>query len=170
VTAPAIVRAAALALCVALLAGCGPGCGPFGGDDELTKEELIAQGDEICKQGREQYQELQQNPPKTASEAAELTRRLIEITEGEIAELRDLNAPPESQEALDDYLAAREAGLEVLRDGLAAAEDQDAQAYAEAQAKIAEGQVHRSRLAEQVGFTECSRPLTDTTGDEAPSQ
>jgi hypothetical protein len=167
VSAPAVARVASLALCAALLAGCGP----FGGDDELTKDELIAQGDEICKQGREQYQELQQNPPKSASQAAELTRRLIEITEGEIADLRDLNPPAESQDALDDYLAAREAGLDFLRDGLAAAEDQDARAYAEAQAKIAEGQVHRSRLAEQVGFTECSRPLTDTTSeDETPAQ
>jgi hypothetical protein len=168
VLAPAIARVASLAVCAALLAGCGP----FGGDDELTEEEFVAQGDEICKRGREQYQELQQDPPRTASEAAELTRRLIAITEGEIADLRVLNAPPESQDALDDYLAAREAGLGVLREGLAAAEDQDAEAYAEAQAKIAEGQVQRSRLAEQVGFTECSRPLTDTTddGDQTPQQ
>src|SRR5215211_8545632 len=80
--------------------------GPFGGGDELTKDELIAQGDAICKSGRQEYLDLQQDPPKSASEAAELTRRLIEITEGEISDLRDLNAPDESQDALEDYLAA----------------------------------------------------------------
>jgi hypothetical protein len=155
----ALAGLAAVALCGSLLAGCGP----FGGEDELTKDELIAHGDAICKSGRDEYLDLQQNPPKSASGAAELTRRLIEITEGEISDLRDLNAPEESQDALDDYLAAREAGLDVLRDGLTAAEDQDAKAYAEAQARIAEGQVHRSRLAEQVGFTECSRPLSEAS-------
>lgn len=140
------------------------GCGPFGDDDELTEDEFIAEGNAICKQGREQYLELQKDPPKSASEAAELTRSLIEITQGEVDDLRALNAPVDSEDALDDYLASREAGLEVLREGLAAAEKQDAQGYAEAQAKIARGQVDRSRLADEVGFSECSRPLTESAG------
>jgi hypothetical protein len=145
-----------------VLAGCvlATGCGPFGdGGGELTKDELIAQGDEICKRGRDQYLELQKNPPQTAEASAALTSKLIEITEAEISDLRDLDAPAESEDALDAYLEAREAGVDVLREGLAAAQDQDAEAYAEAQAKIAEGQVHRARLAQEVGFTQCSRPL-----------
>ena len=148
-----------LALAACVLAA---GCGPFGGgDDELTKDELIAQGDEICQRGRDQYLELQKNPPQTAEASAALTSKLIEITEAEIADLRELDPPAESEQALDAYLDAREAGVDVLREGLAAAEDQDAEAYAEAQAKIAEGQVHRARLAEEVGFSECSRPLSN---------
>ncbi|HYU59828.1 MAG TPA: hypothetical protein VEK39_03645 [Solirubrobacterales bacterium] len=153
-----------LAIVAVVVVAALSGCGPFGGGDEqLTKDELIAEGDEICKRGREQYLDLQQSPPKSSSEAAALTRQLIEITEGEISDLQELNAPPESQDALDDYLASREAGLKVLHEGLEAAEHDDAQAYAEAQAKIAEGQVQRTRLADLVGFTECSRPLTEST-------
>ena len=48
----------------------------------------------------------------------------------------------------------------MLEKGLAAAEDEDSEAYAEAQAEIARQQVDRARLAEKVGFSECSRPLT----------
>jgi len=141
---------------IALVAGCG------GDDDgeELSKEELISQGDAICKEGREQFAELQKDPPQSAAESAELTRQLIEITESEIDALQDLNAPEESQAALDDYIEAREEGLEILNRGLEAAEDEDATAYAEAQAQIARSQVDRARFAEQVGFKECSRPLS----------
>jgi hypothetical protein len=145
---------------IAVLAGCG------GDGDELTEEEFLTQGDEICKEGRQQFAELQKDPPQSAAESAELTRQLIEITEAEIDDLRDLNAPAESQEALDRYLEAREAGLEILERGLQAAEDEDATAYAEAQAQIARSQVDRARLAERVGFEECSRPLS---GDEGQS-
>ena len=136
------------------------GCGPFGDDEELSKAEFIAQGDEICKRGREQYLELQKDPPQSAAEAAELTRSLIEITENEIDDLRGLNAPLDSEDALEDYLDSRVAGLRVLEQGLAAAEDEDSDAYAEAQAQIARQQVDRVRLADRVGFSECSRPLT----------
>jgi hypothetical protein len=143
------------------------GCGPFAGSEELSSEEFLARGDEICKEGREKYLELQREPPQSAAEAAELTRSLIEITEDEIEDLRDLDAPAGSQDALADYLDSREAGLRVLEDGLAAAEDEDAEAYAEAQAQIARQQVDRARLAEKVGFSECSQPLTGGAGSDA---
>jgi hypothetical protein len=136
-------------------------CGPLGGDEELTDEQYKAEGNAICERGREQYVELQKDPPQSAAAAAELTRNLIEITEDEIEDLRDLDAPLDREDALDDYLESRQAGVRILEEGLTAAEDEDAQAYAEAQAQIARGQVDRARLAEQAGLTECSRPLTD---------
>lgn len=147
---------------VAVLAlGAGAaGCGPFGGDEELTEAEFIARGDEICKRGREEYAELQKNPPQSAADAAELTRRLIEITDDEVADLSALDAPAGSEDALEDYLDSRKAGLAVLERGLEAAEDEDAEAYAEAQAQVARRQVDRARLAEKAGFSECSKPLT----------
>jgi hypothetical protein len=155
-------RRAAAATLVALVLGAAAlgGCGPFGGEEELSRAEFISQGDQICERGRERYLELQKDPPQSAAEAAELTRSLIEITQDEIDALRDLDAPPDSEDALEDYLDSREAGLEVLEKGLAAAEDEDSEAYAEAQAQIARQQVDRARLAEKVGFSECSRPLS----------
>ena len=159
------IRDVALAAAGALLAGIGlAACGPFGEGEELSKAEFVARGDEICKEGREKYLELQKEPPQSAAEAAELTRSLIEITEDEIDELRDLNAPPGSEDALEDYIDSRESGLDVLEEGLAAAQDENAGKYAEAQARVAREQVDRARLAENVGFSECSQPLTGGSG------
>jgi hypothetical protein len=148
--------AATLALAAAGLAACGP----FGDGEELSKSEFIKRGDQICREGREKYLELQKDPPQSSAEAADLTRSLIEITRNEIDELRDLDAPVESEDALEVYLESREAGLRVLEQGLEAAESEDAAAYAEAQAQIARQQVDRARLAEKVGFSECSQPLS----------
>jgi hypothetical protein len=133
--------------------------GPFA--DELTEQDLIAKGDEICSEAHDAFTDLQQRPPTTARAAADLTEQLIHISEDELDQLRDLNAPAELDDELDRYLASREEAIDLMHDGLDAANDDDAFAYADAQAKIAAGQVERLKLARAVGFTECSRPLID---------
>ena len=158
----ALTGLAALALAMG-----AAGCGPFGDGEELSEAEFIARVYAICKTGREEYLELQKNPPQSAAEAADLTRSLIDITQNEIDDLRDVNAPASLEGPLEDYLDSREAGIDVLEKGLAAAEDEDADAYAEAQAQIARQQVDRARLAEKVGFKECSRPLTGDSGGDS---
>jgi hypothetical protein len=145
-------------LTVGLLAGCGGG-----GGGTLSKSEFIARGDAICKQAHDQYAQLQKNPPATAPEAAALTQKLIGISQSELSQLQDLNAPSEVQPALDRYLKAREQGIALLKKGLQAAENKDANGYAAAQAQIAKGQVNRLKLAQAVGFKECSRPAASTS-------
>jgi hypothetical protein len=133
--------------------------GPFGGGGgELSKADFIAKGDAICKDAHDQFAQLQKSPPTDAAEAVALTQRLIEISENELNAIRDLDAPAEVRPALDRYLRVREQGIDVLRQGLEAAQKKNAQAYAAAQAKITAGQVHRLKLAQAVGFSECSRP------------
>jgi hypothetical protein len=156
-----------LALSIAALATVAllPGCGGGGGDaGDLTKAEVIAKGNEICRQGDRQYTELQKNPPKTSEEAATLTQKLIAITNSEVDQIGALNAPEEVRPALDRYLKARQSGLAVLEQGLKAAENNDARTYAAAQAKMAAGQVDRLKLAQAVGFTDCSRPGGSSSG------
>jgi hypothetical protein len=86
-----------------------------------------------------------------------LTQDLIEISQGELDQIRSLEAPVGAEQALDRYLRAREEGLAILKQGLRAAQDEDAGGYAAAQAKLAQGQPRRLKLARAVGFTECSR-------------
>jgi hypothetical protein len=123
---------------------------PSGGE-ELSREEFLAEGDEICAEAREAFTELQANVPTTAREAVDLTGQLVNISE---------DAPSELEE-VDVYLSAREEGIELLRRGLDAAEDDDGQAYASAQARVAAQQTKRLELARAVGFTGCSRPIVD---------
>jgi hypothetical protein len=146
-----VLGPAAIFAALAVLGGCGGGNG-----GTLTKAEFVARGDEICKQAHEQFSEAQQNPPNTPAGAAELQRRLIEVSEGELSAIDDLDAPSDIRPALDRYLRARERGIALLKRGLAAARQEDERAYAAAQARLAAGQVRRLRLARAVGFRECS--------------
>jgi hypothetical protein len=158
--APAAAVLGALALLAAVVAlSAVLDLGPFGDDGgvTLTKAGFTAKGDEICKRAHDQFAELQKAPPNSAEGAATLTQNLIEISERELGQIHSLNAPPEVVPALDRYLQARDQGIALLKQGLQAAQDENARAYADAQAKIADGQLHRLKLARAVGFSECSR-------------
>jgi hypothetical protein len=130
---------------------------PFGG--ELTRAELVAQGDEICAQARNDFEAFQERPPRTAREAADLTRRLVDVAEDELDAIDDLNRPADLDSEIERYLAAREEGIELLRDGAAAAEAGEQRRYEAAQAELDAGQRFRRRLAREIGFRECSRPI-----------
>ena len=144
---------AALALLAAVL-----DLGPFR-DPELSSGELLAQGDEICREAHEAFADLQRRPPRTAAEAAELTGRLIDIAGDEADELESLNGPPGFDAQVEEYVAARQDGIEAMVAGRAAAEDRDTEAYKEAQAQVADSQRERHRIARDIGFAVCSRPL-----------
>lgn len=128
-------------------------------DEELSEAEFLARGDEICREAHEEFEDLQGRSPNTAPEAADLTGNLIETSEGELEGIRDLNTPASLAKPLSRYVDAREKGIDQLQKGLDAAEDRDAFAYADAQANVAAEQLHRLKLAKQVGFNECSRVL-----------
>jgi hypothetical protein len=146
----AVVAVVAAAVAIAALR-------PFGG--ELTRAELVAQGDEICAQARNDFEALQRQPPRTAREAADLTRRLIGVAEDELDAIDDLDHPADLDSEIDRYLAARGEGIELLRDGAVAAEAGDQRRYEAAQAELDAGQRFRRRLAREIGFRECSRPI-----------
>jgi hypothetical protein len=122
--------AVALALAAAVASGCG------GGPEDVTAEELVSKGDEICRLGQERFTEIQDDPPANASEAVEQTDLLIQESEDELNALRDLEPPDELREPYDRYLEARGRFLEFLRRGRDAADE----------------------LAQAVGFQVCSKP------------
>jgi hypothetical protein len=148
------------ALIAAGLGACGGGGSSTtaGTSAALTKSQLIAQGDAICKEARDRFAQLQGSPPTTPEETATFTQQVIDITESEVSRLRALNAPSNVKPALDRYLQAMDKNIDVLKQGLNAAQRSDATAYANAQAKVAHSQVKRLSYAQAVGFEECSLP------------
>jgi hypothetical protein len=154
----ALLLVAGAAIAVLTLAGTGPLASEE--VEELDRQSFLAQGDEICRLAHDEFAELQREPPRTASEAADLTANLVEISEQELDEIRSLGAPESLEEPLERYLAEREEGIELLREAQEAAEEDDPEAYADAQVELREGQLERTELAKAVGFSECSRPLT----------
>ena len=159
-----MLRPIAILMTVALLVGLA-GCGGGDGDTtstaqgQLSKSQLVDEGDAICQEASDRFAQLRENLPTTAEESAAFTQQLIEITEDQVSRLRALDAPAAQEPAMKRYLAAMEANIATLRQGLAAAEQNDATGYAKAQAKAVEGQVERLRLAQAVGFRTCSRPV-----------
>jgi hypothetical protein len=125
---------------------------------ELTKSQLITQGDAICKDASDRFAELQGSPPTTPEGAATFAQKVIEIMESEVSQLRALNAPDDVKPALDRYVKSLVKNVDVLKQGLKAAQQSDATAYSQAQAKAAQGQVKRLQYAQAVGFKECSVP------------
>jgi hypothetical protein len=161
--APAVAALGALALLAVIVALAALfDLGPFGDDGAgtLTKAEFIAKGDEICKRAHEQFAELQPGPPATPQRAVEQQEQLIQISESEVAQIRNLDRPPTvDAAALRRYLRARERGIALLRKGLEAAKNEDAFAYEAAKQQVAADQLHRLKLAQAVGFSVCSRPV-----------
>ena len=126
---------------------------------ELTRGQLITRGDEICREAHQAFADLQRKAPQTAGQAAELTDQLIGIASDELDRIGSLNGSPEFDQEIELYLDARERGIDALRAGRAAAEEGDSSAYTQAQDELAESQGERHRIAEEIGFAICSRPL-----------
>jgi hypothetical protein len=149
--------ATTLVAMLAVLPACGSEADDAGGET-LTKAELVAQGDEICQRARERFVASQPPVPSSPERAAALQRELIEASTDEVSQIRALKAPPDVEPALDRYLKARDRGIVVLRRGLQAAREEDLSAYGAAQRQMAAGQLNRLKLAQAVGFNQCSRP------------
>jgi hypothetical protein len=132
--------------------------GPFS-KPELTSGELIARGDGVCREAHQAFTDLQEQPPQTSQQAAELTGQLLGIANDELDRIAELNGPPEFDAELDSYLEARRRGIEALEEGHQAARDGDDDAYTAAQEKLADSQRDRRELAREIGFAVCSRSL-----------
>ncbi len=143
--------------------------GPFA-DDDLSVAEFLAQGDDVCAQAHDEFLEIQDSTPRTAADAEEQVQALIEVAEEERDGLEGLNAPAELEDGLSDYLASRERGIRILQEGLGAARDDDAVAYETAQADLASEQAKRERIAQELGFNECSEPLVSEDELERQAQ
>jgi hypothetical protein len=148
------VLAVGVAIALVLLIDSGPG------EEGLTRHELLVRGDRICRQAHRQFAHLQRQRPTTAVDAEQLTSTLIGIAENERDELSSLDGPDQLDAKVDRYLRARERGIELLHQGLEAAQQRDGAAYLDAQAKLARDQLERERIARRIGFTQCSRPIT----------
>ena len=132
--------------------------GPFA-DDELSAAEFLAQGDEICATAHDEFLDIQNSAPRTASDAEAQVEALIEVASEERDGVEELSPPDSLADQVADYIEEREKGIEILEEGLAAARDDDPEAYEAAQAKLAAQQAKRQDVAQKVGFDKCSEPL-----------
>ena len=144
-----------VALPIALSMGVAIGCG--GGSEELSAEELVAEGDEICSEERDRFDEIQSVPLTSASVGAKQANELLAAAESAQDDLRELEPPEEIRDSYDSYLDARDAVSDLLERGREAAEEKDGAAFGTAQEEAAAGAGKREKLASELGFKVCSQ-------------
>ena len=137
----------------ALLGGCGDD-----DSEKVTAEDLVSQGDELCREGMQQFAQVLADSPSNASEAREEAEELIGVENGTLDRLRALEPPDELRVPYESYLDARAAAVDKLEQGRDAAADRDAGAYTAAEEELNAGAGRRRKLAEAVGFEVCSAP------------
>ena len=150
--APKLIAATLTAV---VLAGCGgtdivldPGVGAGG------KYPVAA--DEICAEVADSFAEAQTDTPRSFEQAAELLAVLTELArEGEEA-LAEIEPSGTEAEAYRRYLDARAEVVAELDRALAAAEDEDGQAFADARESVEDGAGERARLARAAGLRGCA--------------
>lgn len=89
-----------------------------GGDSGLTRDELIAQGDQICRDGkatidREASTALTSNPSRTELEAF-FGKTAIPTYRQELAKMKELDPDGDSEQAWNDIITKLEQGINQL--------------------------------------------------------
>ena len=151
---------------VAALLVVAAGCGGGGGGDRLTKAELVAQGDAICKSYDERGKPIEARfpnvDPTAAATSDEDVRKfadplddLYDLYKGQVQELRDLKAPEADEELWDTALDHLEATLEAIPDFADAARDADRDGIREAVAAGQRSSDAADKIAQDYGFKVC---------------
>jgi hypothetical protein len=143
------------AFVAALLLIAAAGCGGEGGNDRLTKNELLQQANAICADYAGQLKALG-DPPQTLSGLATYARSAHGALADDLARLRKLHPPAELQAKYDAWLAAGDRALSRIDElGKAAAKgDQIAIQRLVGAAKTEDEQ--SDRLATELGMSECA--------------
>ena len=119
---------------------------PFG-DDESDEQEFAPSGDEICREARARFAELQLDLT-TEKQSVRFTQRLIVIFEDKLAELEALE-PRRSPRCVQALPAGPPARDRLHRGRARRGEGGNPLAYADAQSAVAAEQVERAKLAER---------------------
>jgi hypothetical protein len=140
---------------VAILALGATGCGG-GGTQQVSAAELVQKADQICREEQTKFNQIQAHPLGSASDAADQTKELIQVSENANSELGDLEPPQEQRGPLDSYLSARSRAIDQMKTGQDAADNQDSTAFAAAQAAVVHSAPQRRKLAASLGLKVCS--------------
>jgi hypothetical protein len=143
-----------MVLAISLVGAFGAGCG--GGKEQVTAAELDQKADEACRTEQTNFRQIQATPPANATEAADQTKELIQVSESTSSTIDDLEPPDALRMPLDIYLDARDRAIDEMKKGQDAAENQDSRAYGESQAAVAKSAPQRRKLADSLGFKVCS--------------
>jgi type IV secretory pathway VirB10-like protein len=141
-------RAGLLLLAIVALAGL-VACG----DDEPTKDEVIEQADEICKDAEEDIEEIQDVP---ADELGQAFEEGGERAQEAVDDLKAIEVPDEDKDTWDDFIEESEKQPEYFEDAQQAFEEGDNARVDEIAAESREAEEEAAELAEDYGMDKCA--------------
>jgi hypothetical protein len=121
----------------------------------LSKPELIAKADAVCKESQGRYVEVRDLESEMSADIP-YAEALVRIAKSRIQGLRALTPPPQLADAYGEYVAAQERVYSTDKQALAAARSNDAAGVEAARDQRDGEDALRERLAREIGFSVCS--------------
>lgn len=152
---PTLTRSAARrrALRLALVGALAVAVAGCGGDDRLTREELIEEADSTCAEYDQRIEELEE--PQSLSDIEGYLEEVRPIVEEGTDQLAELDPPEELQDEYDAWIDATRANVDRFDELEEAAASGDEQQIQEALESAGTGGDEAARLADELGFEEC---------------
>jgi hypothetical protein len=148
-----LLAALATAAAIVALASCGGG-----GDGSISAKQFQTEANQVCKDVEQQLNRIQSTVPRTADQAEKQAAAVVDVSQQALGNLRQIDPPENLKDTYDKYLQARERAIGFVENSRDAAASNNANAYARAKTRLAEGQPSRRELALQLGLRRCSRP------------
>ena len=143
--APRFLLALLALIALVALAACG--------EDEPSKDEVIEQADEICKDAEEDIEEIQDVP---ADELGQAFEEGGERAQEAVDDLKAIEVPDEDKDTWDDFIEESEKQPEYFEDAQQAFEDGDNARVDEIAAESREAEEEAAELAEDYGMDKCA--------------
>jgi hypothetical protein len=135
---------AAVVALILPLAGCGGG---------LSKSELVAKGDAICK--RVNRQVAKEPEPKTAADLQGLAKKTVEISDPAIDDMEKLEPPDELEKDFAAFVASLKEQRDLTKQIGDAAGAGDTAKIQRVGAEAQKAQEKYRKLSDKIGFKEC---------------
>ena len=135
---------AAVAVILLLVAGCGGG---------LSRDELVAKGDAICK--RVNTRMAKEPDPQSAADLERLAKRTVQISDPAIADMKALDPPSELESDFTKFVASLKRQRDLTKEIGDAAAAGDTAKIQKVGADAQKAEQEYRRLTGKIGFNEC---------------
>jgi hypothetical protein len=126
------------------------GCG---GDDRLTREELVEEADATCADFDQRIEEIDE--PESPEDIERYIQEIRPIVEEGTDELDTIQPPEELEDEYDQWIQEMRSAIERFDELEEAAASGDEQRIQEALQSTGEGGEEADQLAQELGFQEC---------------
>ena len=138
------MHAAAALLLLVVVAGCGGG---------LSKSELVAKGDAICK--RINTRMAKEPDPKTTADLQRLAKRTVELSDPAIDDMEALEPPSDLEDDFKKFVASLKRQRDLTKEIGDAAGNDDTAKVQDIGTKAQKAQDEYRRLTGKIGFKQC---------------